>query len=562
MKILLFALIACAALALPQATPAATFTVNSTRDDNDISPGDGVCVTAGHDCTLRAAIREANALAGTDTITLPAGRFPLLIQGATEDAGMTGDLDITDDVVINGAGETATIIDGKRIDRVFDVHSAAHVTLSGLTITNGQPGRYEDAGGMLNVGSVMLVNVSFFRNRAGSGFGSAGGLLNSGSATLTHVTFLQNRASDTHCSGSNYNCNDEAGSIGGMWNWGTATLTDVSFRANRAGDGSDGGTGGQVGALLNDGDVVLTDVTFHANRAGDDFEGGSGGAMDNSGTATLTRVTFTHNRAGNASSPGYGFGGDGGGLLNEGTATLNDVTFFGNRAGRGGNDPGGGYGGVGGGINNDGTLNVTNATFDGNRAGSVRFGIAGDGGGIFDAGTTTLTNVTLTRNRAGNGQGYAGGSGGGLNTGGTMTLTNVTLALNRAGKSRNYKGGGNQLAGFPTLINSIIFGPGNSCSDNYGASASASSLGHNLDSGSSCQLSGPGDLSNTDPRLEPLRAGMPLQNHGGFTPTLALRAGSPAIDAGDNTACPATDQRGVARPQGAACDIGAYEFQP
>ena len=87
-----------------------------------------------------------------------------------------------------------------------------------------------------------------------------------------------------------------------------------------------------------------------------------------------------------------------------------------------------------------------------------------------------------------------------------------------------------------------------------------SSSGHNLDSDGSCGLSGPGDLPNTDALL-----GL-LADNGGPTQTHALLAGSPAIDAGDNAACPATDQRGVARPQdgdgdgAAVCDIGAYEL--
>ena len=82
------------------------------------------------------------------------------------------------------------------------------------------------------------------------------------------------------------------------------------------------------------------------------------------------------------------------------------------------------------------------------------------------------------------------------------------------------------------------------------------SLGHNLDSDGSCELSGTGDLSSTDPLLGP------LQDNGGPTFTHALLPGSPAIDAADDTAAPATDQRGIRRPQGRAGDIGAYEFKP
>jgi hypothetical protein len=79
---------------------------------------------------------------------------------------------------------------------------------------------------------------------------------------------------------------------------------------------------------------------------------------------------------------------------------------------------------------------------------------------------------------------------------------------------------------------------------------------NNLDSDNSCGFTGPGDLPGTNPLLGP------LANNGGPTDTYALLAGSPAVNAGDNTFCPATDQRGVSRPQGPACDIGAFERVP
>jgi hypothetical protein len=85
-------------------------------------------------------------------------------------------------------------------------------------------------------------------------------------------------------------------------------------------------------------------------------------------------------------------------------------------------------------------------------------------------------------------------------------------------------------------------------------SADFISLGHNIASDNSCNLSAPGDMPNTDPLLGP------LQNNGGPTYTTAIPFNSPAKDSADNTACPPTDQRGVIRPQGAGCDIGAYEY--
>ncbi|MBA7659247.1 hypothetical protein ES703_67221 [subsurface metagenome] len=93
----------CFAITTPDSTVKAqgsTFTVNSTDDATDVNPGDGVAETAPGNgiCTLRAAIQEANALAGPDTINLPANTYTLSIAGANEDAAATGDLDITDDL--------------------------------------------------------------------------------------------------------------------------------------------------------------------------------------------------------------------------------------------------------------------------------------------------------------------------------------------------------------------------------------------------------------------------------------------------------------------------------
>jgi hypothetical protein len=81
--------------------------------------------------------------------------------------------------------------------------------------------------------------------------------------------------------------------------------------------------------------------------------------------------------------------------------------------------------------------------------------------------------------------------------------------------------------------------------------------GYNLDSGTSCALGLSTDLTPSRPRLRP------LADNGGPTMTMALKAGSPAIDHGGTaaTGCPALDQRGVPRPQGPACDIGSFEVR-
>ncbi len=98
-------LLASTGMAEVALVPHATFTVNSPLDMVDVNPGDGVCdaFRGQRVCTLRAAIQESNALPGPDTVILPAGVYTLTIAGAGEDAAATGDLDITENLTLNGA---------------------------------------------------------------------------------------------------------------------------------------------------------------------------------------------------------------------------------------------------------------------------------------------------------------------------------------------------------------------------------------------------------------------------------------------------------------------------
>jgi CSLREA domain-containing protein len=89
---------------------AATFTVNRTTDEPDANPGDGACRTTRDKCTLRAAIQESNALPGQDQVHLPQGHYQLTIPGGNEDAAMSADLDVTDDLVLIGSGADKTQI--------------------------------------------------------------------------------------------------------------------------------------------------------------------------------------------------------------------------------------------------------------------------------------------------------------------------------------------------------------------------------------------------------------------------------------------------------------------
>jgi hypothetical protein len=247
----------------------------------------------------------------------------------------------------------------------------------------------------------------------------------------------------------------------------------------------------------------------------------------------------------------YGDHCHGGGIHNEGTFTLNSSTVRGNNAGAAGSyGDGGGIHNVGGG--SSAMLNDCTVSSNGSMGG-------GSGGGLWnsDGANMELSNSTVTSNTSSN-------NGGGINnTGnGTVTLTNSTIGRhNFAGGS----GGGmwNDNGGTVNLKNSIVAGNGaNSAGPDCHNAATLASLDYNLvgdDSGCSFTPQ-TNDQVNVDPLLGE------LQDNGGPTETRALLLGSSAIDAIPTGSCtdhrgmPITvDQRGVSRPQGAACDVGAYE---
>jgi CSLREA domain-containing protein len=124
---------------------ALSFTVNSTLDINDINPGDGICETQTGNgvCTLRAAVSEANSTPAIDTITLPAGTFAITLTGTNENTNQSGDFDISQPLIIQGAGQSQTIIDGGGIDRIFDINpqnnsaSVISSSFSNLSLQNG-----------------------------------------------------------------------------------------------------------------------------------------------------------------------------------------------------------------------------------------------------------------------------------------------------------------------------------------------------------------------------------------------------------------------------------------
>ena len=260
-----------------------------------------------------------------------------------------------------------------------------------------------------------------------------------------------------------------------------------------------------------------------------------------------------------------------GGMYNEvSSATLTEVTFFGNSGCKGGGmyntpDP-----------SNPSNIALKNVSFIGNTAVG--------GGGIYNFGYglhTTLINVTFSGNHAilgssdcpglnpDSGSGFYGyGYGGGVaNRRSSMTMTNVTFSENTADNNGDGVSVGAGLyleQNIGTVdsfvdITNCVFWENSPDTDqvvfvgNNPPAFTYSVIQGGCPTGATCE-----DIITDDPLLGP------LADNGGFTQTHALLPGSSAIDAGnsDPAVCPDTDQRGVARPIGNGCDIGAYEFAP
>jgi CSLREA domain-containing protein len=184
------------------ATPAlsATFTVDTTADTTDVSPGDGFCGTPVGPCSLRAAVQETNALAGADDIILPAGTYLLTLTGPAEDAGASGDLDVHDSLTITGAGAASTIIDADGIARVIEagVNSPSPMrtlTISGVTIRGGHVQSNEGCDGIIQLsgGDGICANtMALVMSDAVVEQNTGQGLLVFGSLSLTRVSVRSN----------------------------------------------------------------------------------------------------------------------------------------------------------------------------------------------------------------------------------------------------------------------------------------------------------------------------------------------------------------------------------
>jgi hypothetical protein len=286
-----------ALLAVAQIAHGATFTIDSTADAVDVAPGDGVCATAADECTVRAAIQEANALPGSDTILVDeilSGPVTLTIPGAGEDAAATGDLDVTENLVFDGqrpagTGIVTLGISGGGLDRVLHVLPGVTATITNVYLHDGSTGPGENGGCLLNEGTIdgnFLVQLCHAGGDGGGTYnsgtadvssryrlctagGKGGGIANTGTLKLRRDVYYASIA------------RNEAASGGGIWNAGTISGNAISIIENHAMSGAGGG-------LLNDAGAVarLANMTVGANTATSGAEG-----IENLGAVNLRYVT-------------------------------------------------------------------------------------------------------------------------------------------------------------------------------------------------------------------------------------------------------------------------------
>ena len=512
---------------------AATLTVTNA---NDSGPG-----------SLRQAIADASA---GDTITFD-GDYTITLAGT---------LIIDKYLSVDGGTHTITI-SGNDAVRVLHVIADTQAIFNHLSISHGRTvtpdpdfGSNPVGGGIkIETGAMVTIynsvvdsnTATYYDDGWGEYYGLGGGIFNLGTLTVIGTTFSDNVAAAR----TGY----VMGGGGAICNRGALSVSDSTFTGNAAESGgalySSSGTTMTVenctltgnsapcggGAISNRGTATVTGCTISANwTPGDWCEAGAAGISNDYGTLTVSNSTISGNDGGRYPGGLSNYEGEltvvdctvynntttgaGGGLWNwwNATLTVRNCTIYSNSAGQGG----GIYSGVLSGYGATAQLISINNTISGNTA--------DDGGGIYNAeGLLTLTNNTVTNNTA-------NVNGGGLYS------RNATPAVTNSLFWGNAAIAGSQIYNSGT-------GPAISYSDVQGCGGSGAGWDAALGT------DGGGNIDQ-DPQL-----GV-LADNGGSTQTQALQEGSPAINTADAAACPATDQRGVPRPLGTGCDIGAFEY--
>ena len=466
----------------------------------------------------------ADALAAGGTITFNCGKGKATI-------AVTSVLHVTTDTTIDGGGRIT--LSGKGKSGIFEVDgrnpgTGISFTVKGIAFTGG---RTADKGAAISSGwesSLTIDGCTFSKNvsnESTAGSLSAGAAVFFGSlhsASISNSTFTNNTGSN---GGAIYNLN------------GTMTVSNSSFSGNRA--TATNGAGG--GAIYSDntttGSVTIDKSTFKGSRS--PLLGGA--LLVHDGGLSISNSSISGSRAGTNGGAIYHYD-DG---SHNTTLTISNTNIVQNTTG-----------GQGGGIwiGGSSSATITNSAIIKNSA----TGKGSLGGGIAAAGAPfSLTNVTLAANKVPD----KNGSGGAIAAPGVaFHLNNVTIAGNSAGFQGGAIFGGDASS---TIDNSILSANiakqgGNAwhgnvnCMTTFGGSHSIEYLANPDDNTPHCTNS----PITTDPKL----GSVTFVKGAPSSWVMIPKMGSPAIDSG--AGCAANDQRGTSRPQGAACDIGAYEVVP
>ncbi len=463
--------------------------------------------------------------------------------------------------LFNGSGASAggILIDNGAVVSIFD-SSVTHNTATGTAIGPG----LINAGGIHNRGELSLENVEVLFNVAELPAGNhayGGGIYNQQSLTMSNCEVAMNTSEELGSGifndvGATATINDsniqDNFAAGGVYNLGHMILNDSDVYRNNTNSYD------YCGGITNYNVLEMTGGVVADNAAPDYYAGicnleptsnavisatlisqNIGSGVINYGSMDMTEVTVSeHIRTGifnyesmslSRSTVTLNLSPKGGGIWNvRGEMTIKDSTISENDASMWG----------GGLMNNaDAILTIEGSTLSGNSAAARGGGIYQEGGGSI--GSLTMLNSTISGNSAPEGAGIANN--------GEVTLKFVTITNNAS------HGISSVNIGVTRMLSSII--ADNAVADCFGTDFIT--LGYNLDSDNTCSLDPTlDDIPGAAPLLDP------LANNGGPTWTHALMPASPAVDTGAGGGdCPAADQRGVVRPQGVHCDIGAFELE-
>jgi CSLREA domain-containing protein len=528
---------------------ASIFIVDSFADRVDANPGDGICKAqfSGFQigCTLRAAVMEANAKPGRDTILLEAGDYKLTRIGQDDNAH-NGDLDITDAVTIKGALVPLESPDKTRInangavtgDRVFDIHTiGVGVSIVWVTMHSGSVAESECGGAIRTVGNLNLESSAIGSNRAGHG-----GVLCIQHAAETPIPVVSLSNMDINFGQAT------SGDGGAIFVRGSIDLRlDHSIIRDSQAQGFGGGIYAVPAASTDSVHVTIADSVVGFNRSG---ASGGGIFIGNSDfTSTQLEITRSIIHVNKVTDSG-----DGGGIALDGTVlTMRDVTMERNEAkGNGGALAGFPQEPVG--EIPDWSATLVNTTITGNTATQH-----GGGLNVTADSQVNLFNVTVAENKR-NSDAILGGAGGGIHiqSGGVLNLTNTVLANNEQVGPVNKDDCAGQL----------VSGGFNLIQQDQGCSVSGIQTGN--------QFNAPAELDGPEFNGG-FRAGPTTGLFFAFPQTHIMQVVSPLLDAGNPSGCKdqvgvvlQTDERGTgfARTTDgngdgiARCDIGAVEFPP